>query len=76
MKQVYVKDLQVNTEITEFFMAKKAQIKTGSNGKEYFDVELCDMTGSVSGKKWDIEKYPVSFFCDKCHFIILHSTLP
>ena len=55
MKTFYVKDLTVNTEITDFFMAKKAQIRTGSNGKDYFDVELCDMTGSVSGKKWDIE---------------------
>ena len=55
MKEVFIKDLEVGREITDFFMAKKAQIKTGSNGKEYFDVELCDMTGSVSGKKWDIE---------------------
>ncbi len=55
MKNFYVKDLTVNTEITDFFMAKKAQIRTGSNGKDYFDVELCDATGSVSGKKWDID---------------------
>ena len=55
MKEVYVKDLEVNKEITDFFMAKKAQIKTGSNGKDYFDIELCDKTGSVSGKKWDVE---------------------
>ena len=55
MKTVYLENLEVNTEVTDFFMAKKAQIKTGSNGKDYFDVELCDKTGSVSGKKWDIE---------------------
>ena len=55
MKIVYLENLEVNTEVTDFFMAKKAQIKTGSNGKDYFDVELCDKTGSVSGKKWDIE---------------------
>ena len=55
MKTVYLENLEVNTEVTDFFMAKKAQIKTGANGKDYFDVELCDKTGSVSGKKWDIE---------------------
>lgn len=55
MKDTYIDALEVNTEITDFFMAKKAQIRTGSNGKDYFDVELCDKTGSVSGKKWDIE---------------------
>lgn len=55
MKENFVNDLEVGKEITDFFMAKKAQIKTGSNGKDYFDVELCDKTGSVAGKKWDIE---------------------
>ena len=55
MKTFFVKDLEVGKEITDFFMAKKAQIKTGSNGKDYFDVELCDKTGSVAGKKWDID---------------------
>lgn len=55
MKSVYISELEVGKEITDFFMAKKAQIKVGSNSKEYFDVELCDKTGSVSGKKWDIE---------------------
>ena len=55
MKSVYVSEIEVGKEITDFFMAKKAQIKTGSNGKEYFDVELCDRTGSASGKKWDVD---------------------
>lgn len=55
MKTVFVKDLEVGKEITDFFIAKKAQIKTGSNGKDYFDVELSDKSGSVAGKKWDVE---------------------
>ena len=55
MKSVYVSGIEVGKEITDFFMAKKAQIKTGSNGKEYFDVELCDKTGSIAGKKWDVD---------------------
>ena len=37
MKTFFVKDLEVGKEITDFFMAKKAQIKTGSNGKDYFE---------------------------------------
>ena len=55
MKETYIKDLEVNTEITDFFLAKNARIRTGSNNKEYFDVELCDKTGSCAGKKWDID---------------------
>ena len=31
MKTFFVKDLEVGKEITDFFMAKKAQIKTGSS---------------------------------------------
>ena len=55
MKELFIKDLETNTEIIDFFMAKKAKVKTGSNNKEYFDVELADKTGSCSGKKWDID---------------------
>ena len=54
MKDIFVKDLETNQDIISFFMAKKASVKTGSNNKEYFDVELCDKSGSVAGKKWDI----------------------
>ena len=55
MKSDYVSGIEGGQENTDFFMAKKAQIKTGSNGKEYFDVELCDKTGSIAGKKWDVD---------------------
>ena len=55
MKQLFVKDLETGTEIIDFFMAKGAKIRTGSNNKEYFDVELGDSTGSLSAKKWQID---------------------
>ena len=60
MKEIYVKDLRRDQEITEFFMAKTPSIKVGSNGKQYLDITLADKTGEVSGKKWDVSdsEYP------------------
>ena len=60
MKEIYVKDLRKDQEFTEFFMAKTAAIKVGSNGKQYLDIALCDKTGVISGKKWDVSdsEYP------------------
>lgn len=60
MKEIYVKDLWRDQEITEFFMAKTPYIKVGSNGKQYLDITLADKTGEVSGKKWDVSdsEYP------------------
>lgn len=54
MKEIYVKDLRKDQEITEFFMAKTIAIKVGSNGKQYLDILLADKTGELSGKKWDV----------------------
>ena len=60
MKEIYVKDLRKDQEFTEFFMAKTAAIKVGSNGKQYLDIALCDKTGDISGKKGDVSdsEYP------------------
>ena len=60
MKEIYVKDLRKDQEFTEFFMAKTAAIKVGSNGKQYLDIALCEKTGDISGKKWDVSdsEYP------------------
>ena len=55
MKSYYVKDLIIGEEITDFFIVKRAEIKTGANGKQYFDILLGDKSGEVPGKKWDVE---------------------
>ena len=54
MKQVYIKDLQTGTDLTEFFMLKSVEVRTGSNKKHYLDMTLGDKTGEVSAKKWDL----------------------
>ena len=61
MKEIFIKDLVKDQEITEFFMAKTIAIKVGANGKQYLDVVLCDKTGDITAKKWDVSdaEYPV-----------------
>lgn len=54
MKQVYIKDLQMGTDLTEFFMLKSVEVRIGSNKKHYLDMTLGDKTGEVSAKKWDL----------------------
>ena len=61
MKEIFIKDLVKDQEITDFFMAKKVAIKVGANGKQYMDIVLCDKTGDITAKKWDVSdaEYPV-----------------
>ncbi|MDR0854430.1 MAG: HD domain-containing protein [Clostridiales Family XIII bacterium] len=54
MKEIYVIDILPDEEITDFFMIKKSEIRTGSNNKEYLDIVLADKTGEIGGKKWDV----------------------
>jgi 3'-5' exoribonuclease len=55
MKQYYVENLVGQDEITDFFRVLRADVKTDSRGKQYFDLLLGDKTGEISAKKWDIE---------------------
>ena len=54
MKQTYIKDLIVGTEITDYFMVVESSIRTGTNGRAYLDIRLGDKTGDVSAKKWNL----------------------
>ncbi|MCI5747562.1 3'-5' exoribonuclease YhaM family protein [Eubacterium pyruvativorans] len=60
MKPHYASELKTNEEVLDFYMAKTASIRVGSNGKQYFDITLGDRTGEVSGKKWDVQPTDVS----------------
>jgi len=55
MKTYFVKDLTIGGEVTDFFIVKRAELKTGANNKHYFDLLLGDKTGEISGKKWDVD---------------------
>ncbi|MEI8216940.1 MAG: HD domain-containing protein [Eubacteriales bacterium] len=54
MKNVYINDINVESEVLDFFMVKNFAIKLGANKKQYLDLALGDKTGEISGKKWDI----------------------
>lgn len=61
MKDNYIKDLNKDMEIMDFFMVKTSAIKLGSNKKQYLDITLGDKTGDVSSKKWDIDDRDMEF---------------
>ncbi|MBR5740859.1 MAG: HD domain-containing protein [Firmicutes bacterium] len=54
MKETFVRDLKKDAEIKDYFMVKQTAVRTGSTGKLYLDVVLCDKTGEVNGKKWEV----------------------
>ena len=54
MKEHYINELQINEELTDFFLVKAIAIRVGSNRKNYLDLTLSDCTGEINGKKWDI----------------------
>ena len=64
MKEKYILDLIPGEDITEFFLVKRIEIKTGSNGKRYLDLLLSDKTGEISGKKWDVDAAEESLYSD------------
>ncbi|MDR1778346.1 MAG: HD domain-containing protein [Clostridiales Family XIII bacterium] len=53
MKAKFISELYPGDEITDFFLVKSIAVKTGSNGKNYLDMQLADKTGDVYAKKWD-----------------------
>ena len=54
MKEYFVKDMRNHSEFIDFFMVKSADIRVGSNQKEYLDFTLSDCSGDISAKKWDV----------------------
>ena len=54
MKSIYLNDINVGDEITDFFIVKFIGVRTGANGKQYLDLLLGDKTGEITGKKWDV----------------------
>ena len=55
MKNHFIQDLITGEEVTDFFIVKRADVRTGANGKQYFDILLGDKSGEAPGKKWDVD---------------------
>ena len=53
-KEIFVEDLKSNMDVISFFMVKSVFLKVDSRKKEYVDFTLCDRTGDVNAKKWDV----------------------
>jgi 3'-5' exoribonuclease len=56
MKDLWVADLggRENREITGFFAVAAKQVRSGRDGARYFALTLCDRTGQIDGRMWEI----------------------
>ena len=56
MKDLWVADLasRENREITGFFAVAARQVRTGRDGGRYFALTLCDRTGQIDGRMWEV----------------------
>lgn len=61
MKNIFVEDLITGSDFDDFFLLKSAVVRTGSNQKDYIDMQLGDKTGDVSAKKWDATEDEIDF---------------
>jgi len=54
VKEFYIGQLRTDDEIQDYFMVKAIAIKIGSNKKQYLDMVVCDNSGELTAKKWDV----------------------
>lgn len=54
MREFEIKNLKKDMDVTDFYMVRSIAVKTGSNGKNFLDLALCDKSGDISAKKWDL----------------------
>ncbi|NTZ17286.1 HD domain-containing protein [Paenibacillus sp. JMULE4] len=53
-----IKDLSTNDEFVGFYLLKELELKqtNTSPAKDYFDLVLCDASGQLPAKYWDVEE--------------------
>ena len=49
-------DFKLGDMVSEFYLVKGSDVKTGKTGKHYLAIDLSDATGVINAKKWDL--YP------------------
>ena len=52
---IFVKELKEGDRVTSQFLISNASKGVNSLGSPYYNVELKDCTGSIMGKKWEVE---------------------
>ena len=54
--KLFVEDIQMDTNITTFFMLKSVDIRVGKNGKAFAALKLGDKTGEIDAKIWNLNE--------------------
>jgi 3'-5' exoribonuclease len=53
MKNQFVKNLKIGSELTELFVLRKKELKETFEGQRFLKLELGDKTGRIDGVAWD-----------------------
>ena len=51
-----IEDLQPGRPVDSVFLVSEATLRTARNGSSYLSVTLCDHTGRISGRQWDVSE--------------------
>ncbi|MGA7525208.1 MAG: HD domain-containing protein [Acidobacteriaceae bacterium] len=56
MKDLWVADLgsRENRDVTGYFAVAAKQVRSGRDGSRYFALMLCDRTGQIDARMWDV----------------------
>lgn len=54
MKSPFIKDIVTDAEVAGFFLTSSAQVRKTKKDKDYVCLKLCDKTGEVDARLWDI----------------------
>lgn len=59
-----IKELNVNEEFVGFYLLKELELKqtNTSPSKDYFDIVLCDASGQLPAKYWDLKESERDFY--------------
>ena len=60
MDQATVGSLRTGETYDLFLLVRSAEERTGKNGTQYLDMNLCDRTGEINCKKWDNTPAPAA----------------
>ncbi|MEW5977577.1 MAG: HD domain-containing protein [Acidobacteriota bacterium] len=68
MKDIFVRDLQANQQITTTFLVKGKELRSKKTGEPYLSLNLGDRSGDLDAKMWDnVEEVEATF--DRDDFI-------
>ncbi len=62
MKKIFIKDINANSNVCDYFLVKRKELCKAKNDKYYLAVKLCDRSGDIDARIWERAKEIDSIF--------------